>query len=105
MPFGLMPGIPYEEKETTLVPGDDVLFCTDGLVEAHNRRGEMFGSPRLRGLLSESLERGRGLSVTLMEELSHLPGAAPSGANAPTYTSASALSLPSTALFLLLGDR
>jgi serine phosphatase RsbU (regulator of sigma subunit) len=44
MPLGLMPGMPYEEKETTLVPGDDVLFCTDGLVEAHGPRGEMFGT-------------------------------------------------------------
>jgi serine phosphatase RsbU (regulator of sigma subunit)/predicted ester cyclase len=74
MPLGLMPGMPYEEKETTLVPGDDVLFCTDGLVEAHNRRGEIFGTPRLRGLLSESLEGGVGLSVTLMEELERFTG-------------------------------
>jgi serine phosphatase RsbU (regulator of sigma subunit) len=46
-PLGLMPGMPYEEKETILVPGDDVLFCTDGLVEAHDSRGEMFGTTRL----------------------------------------------------------
>jgi serine phosphatase RsbU (regulator of sigma subunit) len=74
MPLGLMPGMPYEENETTLVPGDDVLFCTDGLVEAHNRRGEIFGTPRIRGFLSESPEGGRGLSVTLMEELERFTG-------------------------------
>jgi serine phosphatase RsbU (regulator of sigma subunit) len=47
MPLGLMPGMSYEEKETTLMPGDGVLFCTDRLVEAHGPRGEMFGTPRL----------------------------------------------------------
>src|SRR3712207_195928 len=59
MPLGLMPGMGYEEKETTLVPRDAVLLCTDGLVEAHDPQGEMFGTPRLRSLLSERSEIGR----------------------------------------------
>ena len=74
MPLGLMPGMPYEEKETTLVPGDVVFFCTDGLVAAHDPRGEMFGSPRLRDVLSERSEGGRGLSAALMEELERFTG-------------------------------
>jgi serine phosphatase RsbU (regulator of sigma subunit) len=53
-----MPGMSYEEKETVVVPGESVLFYTDGLVEAHNPQGEMFGTPRLRGLLSEGAEGG-----------------------------------------------
>ncbi len=74
MPLGLMPGMPYEKKETTLVPGDVVFFCTDGLVEAHNPHGEMFGSPRLRSVLSERSEGGRGLSAALIEELESFTG-------------------------------
>jgi serine phosphatase RsbU (regulator of sigma subunit) len=74
MPLGLMPSMPYEEKETTLAPGDVVLFCSDGLVEAHNPQGEMFGSPRLRGILSERSEGGRGLSAALLEELERFTG-------------------------------
>jgi predicted ester cyclase len=74
MPLGLMPGMPYEEKETTLVPGDVVFFCTDGLVEAHNPHGEMFGSPRLRSVLSERSEGGRELSAALIEELESFTG-------------------------------
>jgi serine phosphatase RsbU (regulator of sigma subunit) len=74
MPLGLMPGMPYEEKETTPVPGDVVFFCTDGLVEAHNPQGEMFGTPRLVGILSERSEGGRGLNVALMEELERFTG-------------------------------
>jgi serine phosphatase RsbU (regulator of sigma subunit) len=69
MPLGLMPGMSYEENETVLVPGEGVLFYTDGLIEAHNPQGEMFGTPRLRDLLSEHPMGGKDLSATLMEEL------------------------------------
>src|SRR3712207_1740049 len=43
MPLGLMPGMGYEEKETTLQAGEAALFYSDGLVEAHDPKGEMFG--------------------------------------------------------------
>jgi serine phosphatase RsbU (regulator of sigma subunit)/anti-sigma regulatory factor (Ser/Thr protein kinase) len=51
MPLGLLPGMVYEEKETTLAPGEGVLFYSDGLVEAHNSTREMFGFPYLKRLL------------------------------------------------------
>ena len=53
MPLGLMPGMVYEEKETTLAPGDSILFYSDGLVEAHNANRDMFGFPRLMTLVGE----------------------------------------------------
>jgi serine phosphatase RsbU (regulator of sigma subunit) len=49
MPLGLMPRMSYEEKETTLQAGEAALLYSDGLVEAHDPMGEMFGFPRLRG--------------------------------------------------------
>ncbi len=74
MPLGLMPGMSYEENETILAVGESVLFYTDGLTEAHNSQGEMFGTPRLRSLLSERIESERGLSTTLLEELERFTG-------------------------------
>jgi serine phosphatase RsbU (regulator of sigma subunit)/predicted ester cyclase len=74
MPLGLMPGMRYEEKESVLAPGEGVLFYTDGLIEAHSTKGEMFGTPRLRSLLSERPEGGTKLSATLMEELENFAG-------------------------------
>jgi serine phosphatase RsbU (regulator of sigma subunit) len=68
MPLGLMPGMEYEEKEIELDAGEGVLFYTDGLVEAHDREGEMFGFPRLRALISEHGEE-RALGDFLLEEL------------------------------------
>lgn len=53
MPLGLMPGMHYEEKETTLGLGDRVLFYSDGLVEAHNPAREMFGFPHLAELMGQ----------------------------------------------------
>jgi len=51
MPLGLMPNMSYEQKEITLEPGDNVLLYSDGLVEAHDPKGEMFGFPRLQKLV------------------------------------------------------
>lgn len=55
MPLGLLPGMQYEEKEATLRPGDCLLLYSDGLVEAHSPSREMFGFPRLQGLMGESV--------------------------------------------------
>jgi serine phosphatase RsbU (regulator of sigma subunit)/predicted ester cyclase len=68
MPLGLMPGMSYEEKEVTLEAGESALFYSDGLVEAHDAKGEMFGFPRLRALVAEHGEE-RSLGNLLLEEL------------------------------------
>jgi serine phosphatase RsbU (regulator of sigma subunit)/predicted ester cyclase len=68
MPLGLMPGMGYEEKEIDLDVGEGVFFYSDGLVEAHDPKGEMFGFPRLRALVAEHAEE-RSLGDFLMEEL------------------------------------
>ncbi len=47
-PLGLMPGMRYEQKKVVLDAGDSALFYSDGLVEAHGPKGEMFGFSRLR---------------------------------------------------------
>jgi serine phosphatase RsbU (regulator of sigma subunit) len=70
MPLGLMPGMSYEEGEASLRQEDKVLFYSDGLVEAHDPEGDMFGFPRLRALVAEHAEEEeRSLGDFLMEEL------------------------------------
>jgi predicted ester cyclase len=46
MPLGIMAGVSYEHKEMVLDAGEAALFYSDGLVEAHDPEGEMFGFPR-----------------------------------------------------------
>ncbi len=58
MPLGLMPDMLYEELVTTIAPGDSLLLFSDGLVEAHNPQGEMFGFPRMRTLAQSASAQG-----------------------------------------------
>jgi serine phosphatase RsbU (regulator of sigma subunit)/predicted ester cyclase len=68
MPLGLMPGMEYEEEVASLREGESVLFYSDGLVEAHDPEGQMFGFPRLRALVAKHGEE-RSLGEYLLEEL------------------------------------
>ena len=69
MPLGLMPGMGYEEKEIVLQAGEAALLYSDGLVEAHDPKGEMFGFPRLRELVAEHAAEEGSLGDFLLEEL------------------------------------
>jgi serine phosphatase RsbU (regulator of sigma subunit)/ketosteroid isomerase-like protein len=73
MPLGLMPEMSYEEKETTLHTGEAALLYSDGLVEAHDPGGDMFGVPRLRALIAEHGEK-RSLGDLLLQELYSFAG-------------------------------
>jgi serine phosphatase RsbU (regulator of sigma subunit) len=73
MPLGLLPGMSYEEKEIVLERGDSVLFYSDGLVEAHDPHYEMFGFPRLQGLVGAH-PGGATMVDFLLEELARFVG-------------------------------
>jgi serine phosphatase RsbU (regulator of sigma subunit) len=73
MPLGLLPGMFYEEKETVLEAGDSILFYTDGLVEAHDPRRDMFGIPRLEGFIGAH-PGGAPMIDFLLEELARFVG-------------------------------
>ena len=74
MPLGLMPGMDYEQKEIVLDAGEEALLYSDGLVEAHDPKGEMFGFPRLQQLLAEHGDEKESLEDALLEELSSFVG-------------------------------
>jgi serine phosphatase RsbU (regulator of sigma subunit)/anti-sigma regulatory factor (Ser/Thr protein kinase) len=75
MPLGLMPGMHYEEKETTLALDDTVFMYSDGLVEAHNEAREMFGMGRLESLIGQHAG-GDALIAYLCDALLSFTGAA-----------------------------
>ena len=74
MPLGLMPNMSYEQKEAVLEAGNSVLLYSDGLVEAHDPKREMFGVPRLRRLIAEHDAEEGSLVDLLLEELSSFVG-------------------------------
>jgi serine phosphatase RsbU (regulator of sigma subunit)/anti-sigma regulatory factor (Ser/Thr protein kinase) len=74
MPLGLMPDMSYEEKEVEIDPGENIVIYSDGLTEAHNPKGEMFGFPRLRHILTLP-QCGEELIHCMVDELRDFTGA------------------------------
>jgi sigma-B regulation protein RsbU (phosphoserine phosphatase) len=46
-PLGMFPNATWEEFSISTQPGDSVIFFSDGIVDAQNAAGEMFGTDRL----------------------------------------------------------
>lgn len=53
LPLGLVPGYEYQSVSLTLEPGDSLMIFTDGVTEAMNPDGELFGLPRIHATLAE----------------------------------------------------
>src|SRR5206468_1767415 len=47
LPLGISTDATYNQAELTLQVGDQLILYTDGITEASNRRGELFGEARL----------------------------------------------------------
>ena len=52
-PLGLFPDAKYDELTIVAKPGDVLVFFSDGIVDAENAQGEMFGPDRLAAVLRE----------------------------------------------------
>jgi sigma-B regulation protein RsbU (phosphoserine phosphatase) len=50
-PLGLFPNAEYEEFTLSTRPGDLIVFFSDGIVDAINAEGDMFGDARLNAVL------------------------------------------------------
>ena len=53
-PLGMFPDAKYEEFTIATQPGDCIIFISDGITDAHNATGEIFGSERLSTVLKEA---------------------------------------------------
>jgi len=51
-PLGVEAGVDYTDQTHLLHPGDRILFFTDGITEAQNPLGELFGESRLDDVLA-----------------------------------------------------
>jgi sigma-B regulation protein RsbU (phosphoserine phosphatase) len=62
-PLGLFPNVTYEEFTLSTQPGDMIVFFSDGIPDAENADGEMFGTDRLRQVLESQVEPTAGSTV------------------------------------------
>jgi serine phosphatase RsbU (regulator of sigma subunit) len=56
LPLGLAPDVDYTESTFSLDPGDRLTFLSDGVAEAQNPEGELFGFERARAISTRSAE-------------------------------------------------
>lgn len=54
LPLGVLPQVTYDEERFYLHPGDRILLLSDGVVEARQPSGELFGFDRVRYLSNQS---------------------------------------------------
>ena len=64
--LGLVPSLTYTDRPFRLVPGETLFVYTDGVPEAKNGRGEMFGADRLVGALNRA---GNAAPAELLKRL------------------------------------
>jgi len=54
LPLGVVPEVTYDEVRLYLHPGDRMLMMSDGVVEARQSSGELFGFERVHNLSNQS---------------------------------------------------
>ena len=53
LPLGLFDEADYDEFKFRMKPGDMFVFFSDGILDARNRKGELFGRSRVEQIVSE----------------------------------------------------
>jgi sigma-B regulation protein RsbU (phosphoserine phosphatase) len=77
LPLGIAPGQTYRERTYRLMPGDQLVLYTDGITEAYNERGEMFGLSRLDRVLENCAVGASGLLESVLNALNEFTGGQP----------------------------
>ncbi|MFY9908300.1 MAG: SpoIIE family protein phosphatase [Candidatus Sulfotelmatobacter sp.] len=57
LPLGLFDDVSYDEFRFELQPGDVFVLFSDGILDARNRRGELFGRTRVEKIIAECAAR------------------------------------------------
>ena len=58
LPLGIFEKIEYTEEKRDIVPGQIIIILTDGIREARNPRGEMFGKDALESIIRQNASAG-----------------------------------------------
>ena len=79
VPLGILEDATYSQGgPVTLQPGDVIAIGTDGIWEAHNPAGEMFGKDRLRKVLAASAGgTAADIYAAVVDAVEHFRGTAP----------------------------
>jgi sigma-B regulation protein RsbU (phosphoserine phosphatase) len=67
LPLGIFPGQDYTSVPVTLQTGDQIVFYTDGITEAHNPDEDMFGTGRLDHVLENCSLQAKSLLDSVLQ--------------------------------------
>lgn len=69
-PLGLFPDVKYEEFSLATQPGDSLIFFSDGIVDAQNAAGEMFGEERVQEIVRKHRQKSASkLAEVILSEV------------------------------------
>lgn len=77
VPLGIGPHEDYPDATHYLLPGDQLVLYTDGITEAHNVKGEMFGLSRLDKVLENCAVGASDLLHSVLEDLDEFTAGQP----------------------------
>ena len=77
LPLGLFPGMAYDQSTQVLIPGDQIVFYTDGITESTDDQGQMFGLERLDEVLENCHLTANGLIEEVLHALDAFTGGQP----------------------------
>ena len=69
IPLGVLREHEYRNNEIVVRPGDVLVLYTDGIIEARDARGTMFGIERLQQLVARGAEEPQGLLHNIIAEV------------------------------------
>jgi sigma-B regulation protein RsbU (phosphoserine phosphatase) len=77
LPLGILDQEEYQECVQQLQTGDQIVFYTDGITEAHNPAGEMFGTARLDQVLELCTLEAAALLDTVLQAVEQFAAGQP----------------------------
>ena len=78
IPLGVKGDWQYKDYTKTAVAGQILVLTTDGVLEAHNQEGEMFGKSRLKEVIRQHTElAAEGIRVAIIEAVEDFRQGAP----------------------------
>ncbi len=74
-PIGMFPNATWEEFSISTQPGDSIVFFSDGITDAQNADGEMFGTERLTACVKKHCRKSASkLAEVILNEVGRFQG-------------------------------
>ncbi len=74
-PLGMFPNVKYEEFSLSTQPGDSLIFFSDGITDAQNMNGDMFGDDRLKLVVKKNAQKSASkIADAILSEVAKFQG-------------------------------